>query len=160
MSASRPPLPDDQESSARRSRRSSLSTALVLEDFRSVRRWLIVLGVISVLAAGLSAYALVKAYEANDDAADRERVVRLERTLDAQLADLRTAIDRAGEEADITRLQRDVRRKASAAQVERLNGRVQDLADDVASALDSTQDINRDLGELSDRVETLADRQR
>lgn len=132
----------------------------MLEDFRSVRRWLIVLGTLAVLAAGVAAYALVKASESDDEAAARERVVRLERTLDARLAELGAAIDRAGKEADIVRLQREVGRKANAGQLARLDRRLRQLENDVASALDASADTSSALDTLTERVDALESRPR
>jgi hypothetical protein len=142
----------------RRRRRLSLGTALVLEDFRSVRRWLAVLGAVALLALGGAAWSLVKVYELQGDSADRDRVLRLERTLDARLAELQAALRRAGEEEDITRLQRELRRKANAGQLARLDGRLERLAEDVGAAADGSADATRALNRLSDRVDALAER--
>lgn len=121
---------------------------------------MIALGAIAVVAAGLAVWAMVKAYEAKDQTAASDRVLRLERTLDARSAELRNAIDRAGEEADITRIQRELRRKATVDQLGRLDRRLETLAADVSTANSSSEDIQADVTALSERVEELANRPR
>lgn len=164
MSSSAPPPepprepPQDPDPAGRR-RRYSLTTALVLEDFRSVRRWLIVLGLLAVMAAGVAAFALVKAYEAEDQAADQERVAALERSLERRLDELQAALRRAGDKEDIARLQREVRRKGDASDLTRLDRRLNNLDDDVTTALDDSADTARALSRLNRRVAQLSEEQ-
>ena len=73
---------------------------LAVEDFRSMRRWLIVLGLISVLAAGVAVFAVIKANESNSEAADKDRLVLLERSLDRRLAEVDNRLNRTGSEID------------------------------------------------------------
>ena len=134
--------------------------ALTIEDFRSVRRWLVILGVLLVVTAAVAAYALIKAYDSEQEAADRERVVQLERTLRSRLADLDRALGRTGEESDVVRLQRELRRKAEEPDVARIDRRVRSLEDDVVSAIDTAASTGRQLERLGDRVSALEERRR
>ena len=138
---------------------------LVVEDFRSVRRWLVLLGTLAVIATAVAVYALV----ANGDSADEQRVEQLER----RLADAERRLGRAGEESDVTKLEQLQRTKAEEADVRRLSGRLdrvdtrvgrveRDVVDAVDSAAGTGRAVNRiseRLDELTARVDDVEDRQ-
>lgn len=65
-----------------------------------MRRWLVLLSFICVLTAGAAAYALVKANESNSEAADKDRLVLLERSIDRRTAELDRRLSRTGTEID------------------------------------------------------------
>lgn len=75
--------PPDEELPRRRAGRS----ALIVEDFRSVRRWLVLLGVLAVAAATVAAYSLLQ----SEESADRDRVNSLSRSLRDATAQLEEA---------------------------------------------------------------------
>ena len=153
MAMSHPPEPPgdepvtDPEPPGRRRRRTQWAGALTVEDFRSVRRWLVVIGILSLLGTAVAVFALVKAYEAEQQAADRERVAQLERTLRA----------RAGEEADVARLEREVRRRAEESDVARLDRRVRQLQGQLSSIQDAAADTEGSVDDLSGRVADLTE---
>lgn len=125
-----------------------------------MRRWLVLLSVICVLTAGAAAYAIIKADESNTEAADKDRVVLLERSLDRRIAELdrrlaRTVnevdnlegrLGRAGEESDVAKLDRRLRRVEN------------DTTDAVEAAADAGEGLakfERRLGALSREVRRL-----
>jgi len=153
-----PPIDPQRDPPVRE--RVTVTPALAVEDFRSLRRWLVVLGVIAVLAAAVAAYALIKANESESKAVDEDRVVLLERSInrrsaeiDKRLARTATEIDnqerrlrRTGEESDVTKLDRRLRRVEN------------DSADAVEAAADSGKElvqIERRLAALTREVERL-----
>ena len=147
----------DPDPPGRRRRRTQWAGALTIEDFRSVRRWLVVIGITAVVGTAIAVFALVKGYEAEQDAADRERVVRLERTLDARLVELQDALSRTGEETDVARLGREVRRRAEEADVARVDRRVRRLEDQLSAVEEAAADTQQSVTSLSARVSDLAD---
>ena len=163
MAMSHPPEPPgdepvtEPEPPGRRRRRTQWAGALTVEDFRSVRRWLVVIGILSLLGTAVAVFALVKAYEAEQQAADRERVAQLERTLRVRLAELETVLGRAGEEADVARLEREVRRRAEESDVARLDRRVRQLQGQLSSIQDAAADTEGSVDDLSGRVSDLTE---
>ena len=69
---SRPPQPLPDPGPPERRRRAG--TALIVEDFRSVRRWLVVLGLVAVVATAVAVYALLRADDSESRAADKQQV--------------------------------------------------------------------------------------
>jgi hypothetical protein len=163
MAMSRPPEPPgdapvtEPEPPGRPRRRTQWAGALTVEDFRSVRRWLAAIGIVAVLGTAIAIFALVKAYESEQEAADRERVVQLERTLRSQLAELETALNRAGEEADVARLGREIRRRAEEADVARLDRRVRQLEAQLSSIQQAAANTEASVDDLGGRVSDLAE---
>jgi hypothetical protein len=151
------PVTEPDEPPGRRRRRAQWAGALTIEDFRSVRRWLVVIGITAVLGTAIGIFALVKAYESEQQAADRERVVQLERTLRTNLAELETALSRAGEEADVARLGRELRRRAEESDVARVDRRLRRLEAQFSSIQDAAADTQSSVDNLSNRVSDLAD---
>ena len=163
MAMSLPPDPPgdapvtEPEPPGRRRRRTQWAGALTVEDFRSVRRWLVVIGVLAALGTAIGIFALVKAFESEQEAAERERVVQLERTLRSNLADLQDALSRTGEETDIARLGREVRRRAEEGDVARVDRRLRRLEGQLGSVQQAASDTQRSVDGLSNRVSNLAD---
>ena len=138
------PVTEPDEPPGRSRRRAQWAGALTIEDFRSVRRWLVVIGITAVLGTAIGIFALVKAYESEQQAADRERVVQLERTLRANLAEL-------------ARLGRELRRRAEEADVARVDRRLRSLEAQFSSIQDAAADTQSSVDNLSNRVSDLAD---
>lgn len=134
---------------------------LVVEDVKSVRRWLVALGALALIATGVAAYALIR----SEESAEKQRVERLER----RVADTERQVGRAGEESEVSRLERV---KADAADLSRLNGRISqqdrrlrltqanvvDAVDTAASTGRAISRLERRIAELSARIEELEDR--
>ena len=139
----------EPEPPGRPRRRVQWAGALTIEDFRSVRRWLVVIGITAVVGTAIAIFSLVKAYEAEQDAADRERVTRLERTLDARLVELQDALSRTGEETDVARLGREVRRRAEEADVARVDRRVRRLEGQLSGVEEAAADTQQSVTSLS-----------
>jgi len=133
----------------------------VIEDFRSVRRWLVLLGALALIATGVAVYALVR----GEESADQQRVDQLER----RLAGAERQLGQAGEESEVTRLERvkadaaDLRRLSG--QLSRLDQRVRRAEGDVVDAVDTAASggrgisrLERQIGELSTRIDDIEDR--
>ena len=158
MSAQRGP-PDDPPPRER----APAAPGLAVEDFRSLRRWLVVLGLIAVLAAAAAALALVKADESESEAADEERVVLLERSLERRIAEMDTRLARtsaeidkqerrlrrAGEETDVARLDQRLRR------VESSSARLRRVEDDATDAVEAASEAGERLGSIERRLAAL-----
>jgi predicted nucleic acid-binding Zn-ribbon protein len=124
------------------------SEPLTIEDFRSLRRWLAVLGAAAAIASAIAVYALVTADgSAGDDevAALEDRLAKAERELGA-----------AGEESDVRDVQRRLRRTGEEADIRVLDERITRLENDIVTALDAGADRGRELNRLTQRVEALA----
>lgn len=130
--------------------------ALVVEDLRSVRRWLILLGLIAVVAVGVAAFALIRGAESDEESADRDRVVVLERQLKQRLAQLDRRLRGTSEESDVNKLERRVRRTGEESDVRRLDRRLRRLEGDLVDAVDQAADANQGLGRLARRVDGLS----
>lgn len=151
------PVTEPEEPPGRPRRRRQWAGALTVEDFRSVRRWLVVVGIVAVLGTAIAIFALVKAYESEQESADRERVVQLERTLRTNLAELEATLARAGEEADVARLGREIRRRAEEADVARIDRRLRRLEGQFSSIQDAAAETQSSVDDLSTQVSDLAD---
>jgi len=127
-------------------------TPLVVEDFRSVRRWLVLLGALAILATAVAVYAILQ----NEGSADEQRVDQLEGRLDEAQQRLR----RTGEESDVNKLEEsnarqaeeiDVRRVSS--QLSRLDRRLRRVETDVVDAIDTAASTGRGIERVGDRVD-------
>ncbi len=122
-----------------------------------MRRWLVVLGVLAVVAAAVAAYALIQGGES----ADAQRVDQLERELDGAQEQLR----RTSEESDVNKLEQSNRRQAEqndirrlTGQLERIDRRLRGVERDVVDAIDTSASTGRAVDRVGDRVEGLSDR--
>jgi hypothetical protein len=126
--------------------------ALVVEDFRSVRRWLVIIGVLAVIATGLAAYAVIRA----SGSAESDQVTALEKRL--------TALDRkSSEESDVDKLQRELRKTSEESDVVAINRRLNRLERDVVDAVDASAKAgkgNERLQERFSRISVRVDRLR
>lgn len=152
------PPPEPQREPPRRERevvreRSRLGP-LIVEDFRSLRRWLALLGALAVLATVVAIYALLQ----NEDSADKGRVNQLERRLD----EAQQRLQRTGEESDVEKLQEsnarqaeenDVRRVSQ--QLTRLDRRLRRVERDVVDAVDTAAGTGRAVEQAKDRTDSL-----
>jgi hypothetical protein len=134
-------------------RRRARLPALVVEDFKSVRRWLVVLGVIAVAAIGVALYAVLE----SDEAAEEGQLEATERTLEQRVSDLEK---RAEEESDVERLEQRARGAATEEDLARLDRRLRRVERDVVDAVDAAADTGQGLNRLEDRVEGLERRRR
>ncbi len=118
---------------------------LTIEDFRSLRRWLVVLGAIAVAALAVAIFAVSHA----DDAAERGRVAALERSVNRRL----DQIDRrlSTQQSDIARADR--RERVHFAGLDR---RLRSVESNNVKAVKAAADTNRSLIALTRRVDTLA----
>ena len=114
---------------------------LTIEDFRSLRRWLALLGLIAAAALAVAVFAVVRAEESDRESADRGQVAERVRSLDDRLEELEERTARASEESDTARLDRRLRR----------------VEDNLAAAVDGASDAREDVGELDERVRSLAE---
>jgi hypothetical protein len=147
--------PEERPPEDPRRRRLLASGALALEDFRSVRRWLVMLGLITVIAFGLAAYAVIKAQESEEESADRDRVAALAATLQDRLARLDRQQRRASEETDVRRLERQAQLDIS-----KLDRRLRRIEDDVTDSVDAAGENGDAIGRLDERLDRLERRGR
>ena len=133
--------------------RAGRAPALAVEDFRSLRRWLVLLGLISLLAAAGAAFAVVKANESENEAADEDRLALLERSLDRRIA----AMDKrlATTNAQINEQQRRLRRAGEESDVARLDRRLRRVENDSADAVEAAADASDELGRIERRLAAL-----
>ncbi|HEX2125356.1 MAG TPA: hypothetical protein VHF45_02205 [Thermoleophilaceae bacterium] len=124
------------------------SEPLTIEDFRSLRRWLAVLGVVAVIASALAAYALVTA----DDSAGDDEVTALE----DRLAKAERQLGATSEESDVRDVERRLRRTGEESDIRVLDQRITRLENDMVEALDAGVDRGRELNRLTQRVEALS----
>lgn len=124
------------------------SEPLTIEDFRSLRRWLAVLGVVAVIASALAAYALVTA----DDSAGDDEVAALE----DRLAKAERQLGATSEESDVRDVERRLRRTGEESDIRVLDKRITRLENDMVEALDAGVDRGRELNRLTQRVEALS----
>ena len=122
-------------------------SALVVEDFRSVRRWLVLLGVLAVVAIAVAAYSILQ----SEQSADSDRVEALERQLDEATRTLRST----EEESDVENLERSVRGAAEEKDTARLDRRLRRVERDVVDALDASADTGRALRRMQVQVDRL-----
>lgn len=135
---------------------------LVVEDFRSVRRWLVLLGALALIATGVAVYAVLR----SEESADEQRVEQLER----RLAGAERRLGQTGDESQVTRLERvkadaaDLRRLSD--QLSRLDRRLRRAEGDVVDAVDTAASggrgisrLERQIGDLSTRIDDIEDRQ-
>lgn len=127
-----------------------------MEDLRSVRRWLVVLGLIAVVAVGAAAFAVVRGAESDEESVDRDRVVVLERQLRQRLAQVDKRLRGTSEESDVDKLERRVRRSGEESDVVRLDRRLRRLEGDLVDAVEGAADANQGLGRISRRVDGLS----
>ncbi len=125
----------------------------MVEDLRSVRRWLVLLGLIALAAGAVAAYALIQADESQDEAAEKSRVVQLERTLAGRIAQVDKRLARTSEEID--NQERRLRRAGEEADVAQLDRRLRRVENDVTDAVDAAADTGQALDRFERRLDAL-----
>ena len=147
-----PRPPGEPPSEEERPRRRAGRSALIVEDFRSVRRWLVLLGVIAIAASAVAAYALIQTGES----ADKERVNSLERSV----REANEQLKRANRQRELERLELDRRLGSTSEEsdVAKIDRRVRAVERNAVEAADAAADNGRALSRLSDRVDGLSDR--
>jgi hypothetical protein len=124
------------------------SEPLTIEDFRSLRRWLAVLGVVAAIASGVAVYALITA----DDSAGDDEVTALE----DRLAKAERQLGGASEESDVRDVERQLRKTGEESDVRDLDKRITRLENDMIDALDASVDRGKAINQLVERVEALS----
>ncbi len=115
-----------------------------------------VLGLIAVVAVAVAAFALIRADESEEESANRDRVVVLERQLKQRLAQVDRRLRGTSEESDVDRLERRVRRSGEESDVTKLDRRLRRLEDDLVDAVEGAADANEGLGRVDRRLDGLA----
>lgn len=134
--------------------RAPNTSVLMVEDLRSLRRWLVVLGVISLLAAGAAAFAVIRAEESTSEAADEDRLVRLERSLDRRMAAIDERLARTSSEID--KQEARLRRTGEETDVAQLDRRLRRVENDTTDAVEAAADAGEGLRQLERRVDALS----
>jgi hypothetical protein len=127
-------------------------TPLLVEDLRALRRWLAALTALSVLAAAIAVYALLKANDVDDRAASRAAVVRLDDRVDGVERRLR----RTSARSDVTRLDQRLAAKSDVSEVRALRRRLDRVERSAAGAARGGRTATSDVDELNRRVDALA----
>ena len=115
-------------------------SALAVEDFRSLRRWVVTLGLLTLAALAVAIIALLRSNESDRQSADRRDVRVLVRALDDRLDQVEERSRRASEESDAARLDRRLRR----------------VEDDLAASVDGAADANQGVVRLQRRLDRVA----
>jgi len=125
---------------------------LIVEDFRSVRRWLVLLGVLAVAASAVAAYALIQTGES----ADQERV----NSLESSLRDANTQLKRANRQRELEQIETERRLGSTSEEsdVAKIDRRMQSIERNAIAAVDAAADNGRALSRVGDRVAGVADR--
>ncbi len=131
-----------------------MGPALAVEDIRSLRRWLVVLGLLAVVACAVAAYALIRADESESDAADKDRVAALERGLDRRIAQLDRRLGQTSSETESTR--RELRQTSEESDVAKLDRRLRRVENDLTDAVDAAAESGKGLLRVQRRLDTLS----
>ena len=134
--------------------RGPTTPALAVEDFRSLRRWLVIVGLISVLAAAAAAFAVIKADESESEAADEDRVMLLERSLDRRIAAMDKRLARTS--AEIDNQERRLGRAGEESDVANLDRRLRRVENDTADAVEAAADAGKGLAAIDRRLDELS----
>ncbi len=131
------------------------------------RSWLAVpplAGLIAVLAAGAAAFALVEVNESESEAADEDRVTLLERSLDRRIAEMDTRVARTSEEmdrrlastsAEIDKQERRLRAAGEESDVAKLDRRLRRVENDATDAVEAAADAGEGLVRVERRLAAL-----
>ena len=133
--------------------RPATTPGLAVEDIRSVRRWLVVLGLIAVLAAAAAAFALVEADESESEAADEDRVTVLERSLERRIAEMDTRLARTS--AEIDKQERRLRGAGEESDIAQLDRRLRRVENDSTDAIEAAADAGEGLREVERALAAL-----
>lgn len=134
--------------------RAPRTPALAVEDFRSIRRWLVIVGLISVLAAAAAAFAVIKANESESEAADEDRLMLLERSLDRRIAAMDKRLARTS--AEIDNQERRLRRAGEESDVAKLDRRLRRVENDTTDAVEAAADAGKGLAGIERRLDELS----
>lgn len=124
-----------------------------MEDFRSLRRWLIVVGVVALLAAAAAAFAVVKADESEREAAEEDRVEAVERSIDRRIAQLDERLERTGSEID--KQEARLRRTGEESDVAQLDRRLRRVENDATDAVEAAADAGEGLRQIERSLAAL-----
>ena len=127
-----------------------------MDELRSLRRWFALLALIAIGAVVVAALALIRANESEEDSADRDRVVVLERQLKQRLAQVDRRLRGTSEESDVDKLERRVRRTGEESDVAKLDRRLRRVEADLVDAIEGASDANDSLGRLDERMNGLS----
>lgn len=126
---------------------AAVTRAAVLDDLRSLKRWLALIGVLALVALGAALYALLAEDEDGDGRGASRTSVR---QLDTRVDDLESRIDDRATKNSVAEV-RDQQRE--------LNDRVDELSEqaadggDAAAAEEAAEQLRSDVDELEQRVQ-------
>jgi septal ring factor EnvC (AmiA/AmiB activator) len=149
-----PPTPAGPPPDAPLEARDPYEPATV-EDLRTLRRWLAVVGIWAVAASAVALIALFDTAEepqtSGDQAETASQISRVQRNLDERLDELEKDVaEGSASREDVARLERRVRRA---------EGQSADAREDAGRARESSSDLDGRLDDLEDRVQRLEDEQ-
>ena len=123
---------------------------LVVEDFRSLRRWLVLLGLLAAAALIVAIFAVLRAGETERESAEKSRVATLEAATDRRLDEVERRQRIASEEADVRRLEQ--RQRADTA---RIDQRLRTLQNDIRQATERAGDATNGIRGIERRIDAL-----
>jgi len=115
-----------------------------VEDIRTLRRWLLVVGVWAAAATAVALIALVTSGGGSSDgsASSKSEIAQVQQRLTGRLDNVEQQLDE----------------KAPTEDLQKLQDRLQKVEDDLPAATDKADQAAQDLQKLQDRVDELATR--
>ena len=150
---SRPPQPPPDPGPPERRRRAG--TALIVEDFRSVRRWLVVLGLVAIVATAVAIYALLRADDSESRSADKQRVAVLERTLNRRTDALDKRLNKTSSSSETNRIERRLRNTGEESDVAKLDRRLRRVENDLTDAVGGAANAGKGLVGVQRRLDRI-----
>ena len=150
---SRPPQPLPDPGPPERRRRAG--TALIVEDFRSVRRWLVVLGLVAVVATAVAVYALLRADDSESRAADKQQVAVLERTLNQRTGAIDKRLNKTSSSSETNRIERRLRNTGEESDVAKLDRRLRRVENDLNDAVGGAASAGKGLANVQRRLDRI-----
>jgi len=136
-------------------RRRRTSTALIVEDFRSVRRWLVLLGLTAVLATVMAIYALLRAGDSESRSADKQRVATLERTLNRRSSEIDKRLNKTSSSSETNRIERRLRGTGEESDVAKLDRRLRRVEKDLTDAVGGAASAGKALVQVQRRLDRI-----
>lgn len=136
-------------------RRRTASTALIVEDFRSVRRWLVLLGLTALLAAVVAIYALLRADDSESRSADKQRVATLERAFNQRNRAIDKRLEKKSSSNETNRIERRLQGTGEEADVAKLDRRLRRVENDLTDAVGASANAGKGLVNVQRRLDRI-----
>lgn len=148
-------LPEPPPESGPPERRRRAGTAMIVEDFRSVRRWLVVLGTVALLATAVAVYALLRADDSESRSADKQSVATLERTFNQRNRAIDKRLDKKSSSGETNRIERRLRGTGEESDVAKLDRRLRRVENDLTDAVSGAASAGKGLVTVQRRLDRI-----